>query len=57
MKLSNLKIGTRLGLGFSIILAVFVIAIVITALRLNTVRHDANVVAAESLPYLMTATR
>ncbi|GAB7027657.1 methyl-accepting chemotaxis protein [Geotalea toluenoxydans] len=55
MKLSNLKIGTRLGLGFSIILAVFVIAIVITALRLNTVRHDANVVAAESLPYLMTA--
>jgi methyl-accepting chemotaxis protein len=55
MKLGDLKIGVRLGLGFSIVLAIFVVAIGITAVMLNAVSRDAQQVANESLPFLSTA--
>ncbi len=53
--LKNMKIGTKLGTGFFCILAVFVIAVGVTAMLLADTKKLAVLTDEESLPYLMKA--
>ncbi len=55
MKLHNIKIGIRLGLGFSIILFFFCIAGFIMVLELNVVNKNSAQIEDESLPYALLA--
>jgi len=53
--LKNMKIGTKLGLGFGTILVLFVGAVAVTSLMLERVKGDSEQVANETVPYLMRA--
>jgi methyl-accepting chemotaxis protein len=53
--LKNMKIGMRLGLGFGVVLLLFIISGVITNQYLNVTNNASRQVKDESLPYLMTA--
>ena len=55
MTLSNIKIGKRLGLGFGVVLLVFVVAVLITTLSLKAVDTSSNQVANESIPCAVVA--
>jgi len=50
MLLNNLKIGTKFGLGISIILLIMIITLLITILSLNKVHDNIALVINESLP-------
>uniref|UniRef100_C6E1U7 Methyl-accepting chemotaxis sensory transducer n=1 Tax=Geobacter sp. (strain M21) TaxID=443144 RepID=C6E1U7_GEOSM len=51
----NMKIKTKMGLGFTIVLALFTCAIAVTCLNLEQARKDSEQVASESVPFLMRA--
>jgi len=51
----NMKIRTKMGLGFATILALFAGAIAVTCFNLERVRNRSEQVANESVPYLMRA--
>jgi methyl-accepting chemotaxis protein len=53
--LKNMKIGMRLGLGFSAVVGIFMIAALITTVLVNGVNRSARQVADESLPYALIA--
>ena len=53
--IKNMKIGMRLGLGFGAVLLVFVAAVVTTTIFLKGVKSGSELVANESIPFLMTA--
>ena len=55
MFLNNIKIGTKLGMGFGVILLIFVTAIVTTDLYLNVVVDNSKQVESESMPYALLA--
>ncbi len=55
MFLKNMKIGVRLGLGFSLILMITAITLTVTLLSLKTVQDDTSLVKKESLPYALRA--
>jgi methyl-accepting chemotaxis protein len=55
MKLSNLRIGTRLGIGFGTILLIMSLIVLVTALSLGRVNDSATFVAEESLPFALLA--
>ncbi|MCP4104847.1 MAG: hypothetical protein GY749_04820 [Desulfobacteraceae bacterium] len=55
MFLKNMKIGVRLGLGFSLILMITAITLVVTLLSLKTVQNDTSLVKKESLPSALLA--
>ena len=57
MGLNNIKIGTRLGLGFGIILALMGIATVVTFVSLQLVDQRSLHVSEESLPFTLMAAR
>jgi len=51
----NMKIRTKMGLGFATILILFAGAIAVTCFNLEKVRSRSEQVASESVPYLMSA--
>ncbi|WP_026840775.1 methyl-accepting chemotaxis protein [Citrifermentans bremense] len=51
----NMKIKTKMGLGFTIVLALFTCAIAVTCFNLEQARKDSEQVASESVPFLMRA--
>ncbi len=53
--LKDMKIGLRLGLGFSLVVLSFVAAIFVTTLYLRAGGNSARQVADESVPYAITA--
>ena len=55
MKMNNLKIGGKLGLGFGIIALLFAAAAFITFLGLNQAHHNSTFVKNESLPFALLA--
>ncbi len=55
MKLQDMKIGARLGLGFGAVLALIVLAVVMTTVSLNSAGTSANQVAGERLPFALLA--
>ncbi len=55
MSIHDLKVGTRLGLGFGTILVILAIAVVTTSISLNRVVMRSNHVADESLPFALLA--
>jgi len=57
MSLQNMKVGSRLGLGFAIVLSLMLVAVVSTFFSLNTVEERIEHVANESLPYTLLAER
>ncbi|WP_282003832.1 methyl-accepting chemotaxis protein [Geotalea uraniireducens] len=50
-----MKIGTRLGLGFGSVLAIFAIIVVVSIVMLKEVDRESRQVAKESLPAMMAA--
>ncbi|MES2024305.1 MAG: methyl-accepting chemotaxis protein [Pseudomonadota bacterium] len=50
MKITNLKISTRLSLGFALLLTLMIVMTVVGILRLQEVGNATNVVADEMLP-------
>ncbi len=57
MFLNNIKIGTKLGMGFGIVLLLFITAIVTTNMYLNVVVANSKKVESESIPYSLLADR
>ena len=55
MSLGNLRIGSRLGLGFGAILLITTIAIVATVVSLKQVTDNAMRAAEESIPFALLA--
>ncbi len=55
MSLKNLKIGTRIMLGFFVILSIFMAMTVVLTLSLNKVIYNSQFVKNESLPFTLTA--
>ncbi len=55
MTLSNMKIGTRMGLSFGAIILLVVVAIVVSIVSLQVVKKDAIQVEKESMPYALLA--
>ena len=55
MRLQNMKIGARLGLGFGAVLVIFVLAALLTTVSVNSAGKSANQVAGESLPFALLA--
>ena len=53
--LKNLKIGTRMGVGFSAVLILMLVAFVATFMALQTVEQSTNHVIDESLPFTLLA--
>lgn len=52
---SNMKIGTRLGGAFALIVAIFLAVMGLTAHQLSDVRDGAEQIETESLPFLVMA--
>ncbi len=52
---NNLKIGARLGLGFGVVLFIFVAAVIVSSLYLKTVDDSSRQVADESIPFALLA--
>ncbi|MCP4403629.1 MAG: HAMP domain-containing protein, partial [bacterium] len=55
MKVFNMKIGLRLGLGFGIILLILCVAVFVTTLLLRVVDTNSHKVASESFPHALSA--
>ncbi|KKL71006.1 hypothetical protein LCGC14_2099240, partial [marine sediment metagenome] len=55
MEFRNLRIGTKLGAGFGVIIALMVTVVVVTGLYLKQVDYNANFVKVESLPFMITS--
>jgi len=55
MILSNMKIGTRMGLCFAVIISLVVVAIAVSTISLQGVKKNAIQVEKESLPYALIA--
>jgi len=55
MRLLDLKIGARLGLGFGLLLIIFLASIIFSGLYLLRVKTSSKQVADESVPYALTA--
>ena len=55
MKVSQMKIGTRLGLSFGIVTLFFAVAALISLILLKTVLNDSKRVDSESLPFALLA--
>ncbi|MBI2353753.1 MAG: HAMP domain-containing protein [Deltaproteobacteria bacterium] len=53
--LKNMMIGTRLGLGFGLVLAIFVVTVAISFVKLRQIERESKQVAVESIPSLMAA--
>jgi methyl-accepting chemotaxis protein len=53
--LKNMKIGMRLGLGFGVVVMVFLLSIVLVNVKINTIDREAAQVQNESVPFLMIA--
>ncbi|MFZ5764400.1 MAG: methyl-accepting chemotaxis protein [Thermodesulfobacteriota bacterium] len=53
--LKNMKIGMRLGLGFTAVIAVFVVAVVVTVVLLAGTKASTRQMEGETLPFLMLA--
>jgi len=53
--LKNMKIGTRLGLGFGVVLGIFMVAVFILGFELKSISTESTQVKEEALPYLVTA--
>lgn len=51
----NMKVGLRLGAGFGVVVAVFMVAILATLALLHEVDRESRQVAEESIPYMMSA--
>jgi methyl-accepting chemotaxis protein len=51
----NMKIGMRLGLGFSAVLVIFVFAALVTMMSVNKAGTSARQVAEESMPFALIA--
>jgi len=51
----NMKIGKRLGLGFGLVLAIFVVTVGTSIVKLKQIDHESKQVAVESIPSLMAA--
>jgi len=51
----NMKVGLRLGIGFGVVVTVFMIAILVTLVLLREVNQESRQVAEESIPFLMSA--
>lgn len=51
----NMKVGLRLGIGFGVVVAVFMTAILATLVLLREVNQESRQVAEESIPFLMSA--
>jgi len=54
-RIKDMKIGMRLGLGFGLVILLFIIAVVVTSLLLNNVYKSSLQVKDESLPYALLA--
>lgn len=54
-RMKDMKIGMRLGLGFGLVILLFIIAVVVTSLLLNNVYKSSLQVKDESLPYALLA--
>lgn len=57
MAIGDLKVGTRMSLGFGSILALMLITMAITFWSLNKVEFNTRYVIEESLPFTLTAER
>jgi len=55
MKLQDMKIGARLGLGFGAVLVIFVAAALVTTVSVDGAGKSANQVAGESVPFAIVA--
>ncbi|MCP4401566.1 MAG: cell wall metabolism sensor histidine kinase WalK, partial [bacterium] len=55
MKLSNMKLGVRLGLGFGSILVIFCVAVFLTTVFLGMVDRNSHTVIDESFPHALLA--
>lgn len=55
LRLKDVKIGIRLGLGFGLVILLFIIAVVVTSLLLNNVYKSSLQVKDESLPHALLA--
>lgn len=55
MALNDFKVGTRLSLGFSTVLLLFIVATVVTFWSLDHVKRDTNEMLTDSLPYTLLA--
>jgi methyl-accepting chemotaxis protein len=55
MKLQDMKIGARLGLGFGAVLVIFVAAALVTTVSVNGAGKSAKQVAGESVPFAIVA--
>jgi methyl-accepting chemotaxis protein len=53
--LKNKKIGAKLGIGFGLVLGVFALAVIVSSVYLRSVQKAAEVVADESVPFMMAA--
>jgi len=51
----NMKVRTKMGLGFATVLALFTCAIAVTCFNLEQVRDGSEQVASEAVPFLMRA--
>jgi methyl-accepting chemotaxis protein len=52
---NNMKIGSKLGSGFGVVILVFATAVIATTLYLKIAEKNARLVADESVPFLMLA--
>jgi len=50
-----MKIALRLGLGFGMILTIFIFAVIMTILSLNVVESNSKHIEKDSLPYMLIA--
>ncbi len=55
MKIGNLKIGLRLGIGFGAVLVIILALVAVTSMSLKAVEKNAKLVHDESVPFALTA--
>ncbi|TAN44480.1 MAG: HAMP domain-containing protein [Nitrospirae bacterium] len=53
--IKNMKIGSKMGIGFGVLLALFCVAVAVSYSFLNAADNNAKQVQKESLPFLMRA--
>ncbi|HEY5973500.1 MAG TPA: hypothetical protein VIU41_02040 [Geobacteraceae bacterium] len=55
MKMRGLRIGVRLGLGFGVILGIFLLALAVTMVLIGGVERRSKLVAEDSVPFLQAS--